>query len=432
VLVTENLESPPSAAFIFETILVDSRSDIAILRYSGRWKGSKLDIAALPSFRYGDGASIGSAVDLRLNDDIIILGYPGYDFGGRKPITLTITNGKVSGFMEDSSVAGLPRAWIKTDALASWGNSGGLVIDASGRFIGIPTEVALDPKGGRLALLRPIDLMKPFFEYVAANPKAPAVGVGGSTGKLPSAATVAATAPRTTAAGSRSSSAPRVSEGVFATRMDGDEMPVNPGAVFAAAEAPRLIAFFDYSGFSDGSRCEYVWSRDGKQLYVESVPWELGESGSTYASYINSKGGMPVGAYKFSITLDGKTVFEKTVTVVETKQTADSKKPAMSVSGLVVDASTQRPVVGAVIAVIQPEFTAEQFIAKQDEAMLAAIVRPDSKGYWKTEEALVPGATYALVAVARGYASYIAPKGVTIPMKAADDRIVRIELSRSK
>jgi len=73
----------------------------------------------------------GNSDSMILGEDITILGYPDSDLTGA---TITSTSGSVSGF--SGSI------WIKSDAAAEHGNSGGGAFDTLGNYIGIPTSVA--------------------------------------------------------------------------------------------------------------------------------------------------------------------------------------------------------------------------------------------------------------------------------------------------
>lgn len=62
-------------------------------------------------------------------DEITLIGYP-----TNSGETITLTSGAVSGFEYGN--------WIKTDAIAEFGNSGGGAFDVNGNLIGIPTAVS--------------------------------------------------------------------------------------------------------------------------------------------------------------------------------------------------------------------------------------------------------------------------------------------------
>lgn len=76
-------------------------------------------------------AILGNADSMILGEDIILLGYPDPGLTGS---TITSTQGSVSGF--SGSI------WIKSDAVAEHGNSGGGAFDALGNYFGIPSNVA--------------------------------------------------------------------------------------------------------------------------------------------------------------------------------------------------------------------------------------------------------------------------------------------------
>lgn len=94
--------------------------DYAILNaYDLNW-----DEYVFPSY-----AGYGNPDSLIHGDEITLIGYPSLGGG-----TITSTSGAVSGFESTD--------WIKTDAIAEFGNSGGGAFDANGNLIGIPTIVA--------------------------------------------------------------------------------------------------------------------------------------------------------------------------------------------------------------------------------------------------------------------------------------------------
>jgi len=92
-------------------------------------------------------------------EQVWVLGYPGV--GGS---TIHVTAGLVSGFTGEEGGTGF-RAYMKTDASITHGNSGGTAIDEDGNFIGVPTAFRLTTTkqgnnvvaDGRVGLIRPLD-----------------------------------------------------------------------------------------------------------------------------------------------------------------------------------------------------------------------------------------------------------------------------------
>ena len=149
-------DAPPEEFYRAQIVTFDQGLDLALLQIAGDVDGNPLKgTLILPIMEVGD------SDDVNLGDAITILGFPalGED-------TLTLTKGTVAGFVDDSDL-GIHRGWIKTDAEISSGNSGGVVIDAEGRLIGVPTQVTYNTETiGALGLVRPINLAKDLLEKI--------------------------------------------------------------------------------------------------------------------------------------------------------------------------------------------------------------------------------------------------------------------------
>lgn len=151
---TASQADPPQIAYHAEVVDLDEELDLALLHIvadaAGNLLPSALHLVALP---------IGDSDQVRLGDEIDILGFPGV--GGE---TLTLSKGTVAGFHSDGRFA---RGWIKTDAEISPGNSGGTAIDRTGGLIGIPTLVSTEQEtAGRIGELRPVKLAEPLLDRI--------------------------------------------------------------------------------------------------------------------------------------------------------------------------------------------------------------------------------------------------------------------------
>lgn len=136
VALTVAQDQPPEFSYYAEVLQADAALDIAIIRLTTDMEGNPLDHASLnlPAIPLGD------SDQLQLGDPLTILGYPG--IGGE---TITLTRGEVSGFTGDRNYGN--RAFIKTSAAISGGNSGGLAANDQGELIGVPTEVGYGGEG---------------------------------------------------------------------------------------------------------------------------------------------------------------------------------------------------------------------------------------------------------------------------------------------
>lgn len=131
--------SPDQAArpsFLARVTHLDLRLDLAALQIVADASGQPVRPQHLPAMQVGD------SNDLRLGDDLAVLGYP--QVGGE---TITYTAGRVSGFVAEN-LRGAGRAFIKTDAKFSSGSSGGSALDEAGHLVAIPTAIVFDRAGG--------------------------------------------------------------------------------------------------------------------------------------------------------------------------------------------------------------------------------------------------------------------------------------------
>lgn len=154
ILITESTDRPPVAAYFAEVVTADKDADLAVLRITADAANNPVCPAdlQLPAVRIGDSDAVA------IGDELSIIGYPG--IGG---LTVTITSGRVAGFESELG----QRIWIQTDALVSFGHSGGGAFNAEGELVGIPTGVKeenIDELGDRLNLLRPVNLGKGLIE----------------------------------------------------------------------------------------------------------------------------------------------------------------------------------------------------------------------------------------------------------------------------
>ncbi len=182
VLFTTRSDQPPQPGYLAEVVADSPELDLAVLRITRDLNGKPVDPKKLnlPFAKLGDSDTI------EIGDELAIFGYPA--IGGD---TITYTSGPVSGFAAEGKVR---RAWIKTSASISGGNSGGTGVDADGNLVGVPTQAGtgsanetvdcrpvsdtnndgqLDendtcvPIGGFINSLRPINLAKPLIQQAA-------------------------------------------------------------------------------------------------------------------------------------------------------------------------------------------------------------------------------------------------------------------------
>ena len=134
---------------------VDTLTDLAIVKINGA-----SGLAAAP---------VGTSSTIQVGELAIAMGSPlGADYSN------SVTSGIVSAVGRDITVASDTggnnlHGMIQTDAAISAGNSGGPLVDDSGRVIGITTTVADSAQGIGFAI--PIDVAKPIMQQALAGTK---------------------------------------------------------------------------------------------------------------------------------------------------------------------------------------------------------------------------------------------------------------------
>ncbi|MCC7355577.1 MAG: trypsin-like peptidase domain-containing protein [Anaerolineae bacterium] len=156
-LIAVNVTSPDQPPeFMYRARLIDHDRalDLALLRIFADADGNPLPASLrLPAIPIGDSDRV------HIGDTLSVIGFPGT--GGE---TVTLTQGIVSGFLDDDT---LSKGWIKTDTEISRGNSGGLALDQAGCLVGVPTAGLVDPQlSGKLGYVRPINLARGILRSV--------------------------------------------------------------------------------------------------------------------------------------------------------------------------------------------------------------------------------------------------------------------------
>ena len=312
IAVLDRSDRPPDLLYVADLLVIDNFLDLAVVKIAADLDGAPV-AAEFPFLDLGDSEAV------NLGDQLRVLGYPG--IGGD---TITLTRGAVSGFTEERDIEG--RAWIKTDATISGGNSGGSAVDVAGRLVGVPTLAAsganvdptdcrviqdtngdgfLDdsdsciPIGGFINGVRPINLALPLIDEAATAAPIPVI----------------ATTPTTIATPSLDVSFGPIT---FSTGVTADDNPVDEVQVIPSGSAERICAFWDYEGMVDGISVDAFWYLNQEFVeeasYIDSE-WFGGESGNWWVCFINNDGPLADGIYELILNVAGERTADEAIQV---------------------------------------------------------------------------------------------------------------------
>jgi outer membrane protein assembly factor BamB len=99
----------------------------------------------------------------------------------------------------------------------------------------------------------------------------------------------------------------------FATAVDEDDMPVDPGSAFSSG-ATSLYIVYDFIGV-EAATYRLVWTLDGASLYEGELAWERGEYGRALDWISSNAGPLPDGSYEVTLFLDGVEMRRGTATI---------------------------------------------------------------------------------------------------------------------
>ncbi len=396
-------DAPPVYSYLAEVLAADGYLDLAVLQIA-----STLDGAAVnPNDLNLPFVPLGNSDDVHVGDHINILGFP--LIGGD---TITYTDGNVSGFSAEDQIG--DRAWIKTDATISGGNSGGLAANDDGFIIGVPTiassgaanvemtdcrvvqdtngdgvltnEDTCIPIGGFINALRPVNLALPLINAARSG--------------------IAYNSPYGGPAASSSGSGQETFGPVswFETERDcttGDRVSSYPSGI------PAVTAAFDFSGMTDGQGWGSIWYVDGEVVYQSNENWDGGADGNYSYCLYTSEGTLPDGQYLVEFYAgDGSSPLTTGQVVVGTGGTVQPTPAAsntVTLYGVVYDADTNALLAGAEVYVLKPGVTFEEWeSANYRDEDIYAFTKSDANGNYSIT-GLERNKSYVIVVYLKGY-----------------------------
>ncbi|MCA9899314.1 MAG: trypsin-like peptidase domain-containing protein [Ardenticatenaceae bacterium] len=403
VALSDSADRPPTERYIAELAAADGSLDLAVIKITADLDGNPLDTGTLnlPFVEIGDANSI------RLGDEIRILGYPGA--GGE---TITFTRGNVAGFESQPRVG--DRAWIKTDATISPGNSGGLGVNAAGQIIGVPS-FGQEAIGGAINRMRSINYALPLLEAAAASSsyKSPYVVTG--TGQETFNHLTWADDYR-----------------------DEDGCAIGPRSSYPS-NTTFAVAIFEYSGLADGEQVLVAWWLEDELMSTVVFEWNEGVSGDCTPFYFHNYGDpIPNGNYAVEIYAGGDLEFvgmaetavgSSTATNSNTTTPTDSgSKDGVRVEGEILDADSGKPLSGAVIFILQPGTDLDAWLENPTDADVYTYAETDQKGYFFLPQPLQRGVEYPGVAGLTGY--YNTDGFLSFTAEDPDSIYLTLELSK--
>ncbi|HAP75036.1 MAG TPA: hypothetical protein DCR14_03045 [Acidimicrobiaceae bacterium] len=314
VSLTERADALPVPTYIADVVAFEPEVDLAVIQIFTDIDGNPVSDLNLPALPIGDSDQI------RLGDELRILGFP--SIGGD---TITFTQGSVSGFSAQAGYG--DRAWVKSDATISGGNSGGTAVNEAGELVAVPTNLdtgdgrfadcrvledtngdgVVDgndtciPLGGFINGLRPVNLA---LQLIEEGRNGVVVDTRPSNGGGPVEIDV-----DTVGLGPITFSTGVADDGIS---------PIDQVEIVPAANG-RVCAFFDWEGMVDGVLWDAAWYVNGEfneTLSLINQEWFGGPSGESWWACAGS-GEAPLveGEYEVILYVAGEAITSESVFV---------------------------------------------------------------------------------------------------------------------
>jgi serine protease Do len=406
--IVQSEDKPPVYAYQAKVRAIDGYADLAVIQITSTIDGGSLDPASL-NLPY---VALGNSDDVHIGDAISVYGFP--LIGGN---TITYTAGTVAGFNAEDQLG--DRAWIKTSATISGGNSGGMAVNADGELIGVPSiassgantettdcRVIQDtngdgridnndtciPIGGFINALRPINLAMPLIKSAESG--------------------MAYNSPYSSEAGQQGSSestgSEQMSEIQWFTVDDkgnlGDQVNSYPHGTTV------LVAMFSFSGFTDGETWSESWSSGGQEVYSDTYSWDQGTDG-VYGTTLGNQGDpIPDGTYHLELFAGtSQDPLTQSDVVVGRASGPGNSQPgsmgsAVQLSGTITDSSSGNPIQGAYVFALNSGITYDDWSSSdysQDD--IFTYTKTDANGKYTLPAKLSRNTPYTIVVAAEGY-----------------------------
>lgn len=416
-------DKPPVFSYIAQVVAIDGYLDLAVIRIASGLDGSSINSSDL-RLSY---VPLGDSDQVHVGDHVNIYGFP--SIGGE---TITYTDGNISGFTSEDRVG--DRAWIKTDATISGGNSGGLAANDDGHIIGVPTQVASGaggditdcrviqdtngdgvlnnqdtciPIGGFINGMRPVNLARPLINAAQTG-----MVYNSPYGVIPG-----------TAQGSGGETFGSVSWYEANVNCDkGNMVSSFPSGISA------MSAVFSFSGMTDGQVWGSNWTANGEAIYQSNDPWDSGTNGTYSFCLYNSTKPIPDGNYvvQFFVGEDGRVLTQGNVVVGSGSSPVPTQPSANNISlfGTVTDSSTGKPVANAYVFVLVSGVNYDSWAAANyPDTQILMVTQTDANGNYRMPSTIPRNLPFTVVISAKGYYDKYGDNLIWTDTDASDYRI---------
>ena len=179
-----------------------------------------------------------------------------------------------------------------------------------------------------------------------------------------------------------------------------------------------IVPVFEYACVPKKVTIVSVFSFEGEQVYSDKEPLKASNTQGLYGYPLGTTDESPLDEGEWGVEFFNNKTLLTSGSIVVGDESGTSE--TVNVVGTVKDAKTKKAIKGAVILVLLPGVTIQDFIDndQQDEDIYTG-AKTDSKGQYELESPLEREVEYSIIVVAKGYKP-IGQDGLVIPADAED------------
>lgn len=164
-----------------------------------------------------------------------------------------------------------------------------------------------------------------------------------------------------------------------------------------------ITPVFEYDCVPKKTTIVTVFTLDGEEIFSDKEPLKASNSKGLYGYPLSRTDEEPVDEGTWGVAFyNNKTLL--TDGEIAVGEGGDGPSSAVTVQGTVKDAKTKKAIKGAIILVLQPGVTTEEFIdGGQKKTDVYTAAQTDSKGKFALPDQLERGTEYSIIGVAKGY-----------------------------
>lgn len=191
-----------------------------------------------------------------------------------------------------------------------------------------------------------------------------------------------------------------------------------------------ITPVFEYNCVPKKTTLVTIFKLDGEEVFSDKETLKAGNAKGIYAYPLGMEddSALPEGNWEVEF-YNNKTLLTSGEVVLG-EDNGDTPSEQVTVSGVVSDKKSKKPIKGATIVVLKPGVTVQKFIdgGQKDKDVFTA-GQTDSKGQFVLEDQLTRNTEYSIIVVAKGYKA-TAADGFTVSDDDPDPLVLTITMNK--